>query len=124
LLALILKTMEKKEQLLICQHCGHRWNYKGSERYAGCPKCHYNVKNMFFEESPSMVQFNAGEKGVKIQDPSLATKHSPHGFIVDVYFRDGKAFCDYCQSSECKHVEYALSLPLVQKIFKKKGWKN
>jgi hypothetical protein len=118
--------MEKQEQKLTCHHCGYVWNYKSDKRYTICPRCRYNVKNIYFEEEEqktNLTNFNCGENGVKIQDPSLATKYSPHGFIVDVYFRDGKAFCDYCESSDCKHVKYALSLPLVQRIFRKKGWR-
>jgi hypothetical protein len=125
---LLMKRMEKTGKLFISQHCGHRWNYKGRKprRYVTCPECRYNVKNIYFEEEEqktNLDHFNIGENGVKIQDPSLATKYSPHGPIIDVYFRDGKAFCDYCESSDCKHVKYALSLPLVQRIFQKRRWK-
>jgi hypothetical protein len=114
----------KETRWVKCPRDGYTWETTGQLALIPCPSCGYKFKIEDNLVQPPMVQFNAGEKGVKIQDPSLATKYSPHGFIVDVYFKDGKAFCDYCQSSECKHVEYALSLPLVQKIFKKKGWKN
>jgi hypothetical protein len=70
-----------------------------------------------------MSHFNVDENGVKILDPSLATEHSPHGRIVDVYFKERKAWCEYDDSQNCKHVEFALSLPIVQEILKKKGWK-
>jgi hypothetical protein len=105
--------------------CLHKWNTASRKRYVSCPDCLYKVKNPYFniEEKNLLDHFNIGENGVKIQDPSLATKYSPHGPIIDVYFRDGKAFCDYCESSDCKHVKYALSLPLVQRILKKRGWK-
>ena len=70
-----------------------------------------------------MTHFNVDENGVKINDPSLATEYSPHGRIIDVYFKNEKAWCDYDNSSDCKHVEFALSLSIVQEILKKKGWK-
>ena len=105
--------------------CLHKWNTASRKRYVSCPDCLYKVKNPYFKiaDKNLLDHFNIGENGVKIQDPSLATKYSPHGPIIDVYFRDGKSFCDYCESSDCKHVKYALRLPLVQKIFQKRRWK-
>jgi len=117
------KAVEKKKQLLICQHCGHVWTYKGSKRYTACPSCHYNVKNLFFlEQQTNLVHFNLHEEGIRLLDPTLATKFSPHGRIIDVQFRDGKAYCQYDDSFDCRHVQFALNLPLVKRIFKKKGW--
>jgi hypothetical protein len=114
--------MEEKAKLVKCPRDGYTWETASTKEYVTCPQCQRKFKIVENLAQLPMLPFNQGPNGVKIQDPSLATKYSPHGFIVDVYFKDGKAFCDYCQSSECKHVEYALSLPLVQKIFKKKGW--
>lgn len=114
--------MEKK-QVLTCQHCAHVWTYKGNNPYALCPRCRYNVKNIYFQEDkPKFKHFNAGENGVKILDLSLASKTSPDGIIADIYFKDGKAFCEWDRSFDCKHVEFALSLPIVKRIFRKRGW--
>lgn len=117
--------MKKSSLTLTCQHCGHTWAYKGEKPYTNCPRCMYKVKNPHYRmEETNLVHFNIGEVGVKIQDPALATRYSPHGFIVDVYFKDGRAFCDYDKSENCKHVKFALSLPLVKRIFHKRGWKT
>lgn len=70
-----------------------------------------------------MEHFNLDENGVRILDKSLTTEHSPRGRIVDIYFKDKRAWCEHDESFDCKHVEYALSLPVVQEILKKKGWK-
>jgi hypothetical protein len=70
-----------------------------------------------------MEHFNLDEKGVEILDKSLATKYSPRGGIVDIYFKDKRVWCEYDDSFKCKHVLFALSLPVVQEILKKKGWK-
>jgi hypothetical protein len=84
----------------------------------------YKVKNPHAEqEKVLLAHFNINEEGVRILDPSLATKYSPNGRIVDIFFKDGKAYCDYDKTDKCQHVQYALSLPIVKKIFKKKGWK-
>jgi hypothetical protein len=70
-----------------------------------------------------MTHFNIDEKGTKILDRSLKSENSPNGMIVDVFFKRGKAWCEYDETDKCKHIEYALSLPIVMAIFKKKGWK-
>lgn len=73
-------------------------------------------------EVTPLEHFNLGEDGVKILDRSLANKRS-RGRIIDVFFKDGKVWCDHCESAGCGHVKFALGLPEVQKILRKKGWK-
>lgn len=72
----------------------------------------------------SMEHFNLDDKGVKILDKNIVSKNSPHGMIIEVYFKQGKAWCEYDESQECKHIQYALGLPVVQEILKNKGWKQ
>jgi hypothetical protein len=90
-----------------------------------CPSCYRkcNLKENLVDPSELMEHFNLDEHGVKILDKSLATSHSPTGMIADIFFKDKKAWCELCDSSDCKHIEYALSLGFVQEILKKKGWK-
>lgn len=71
---------------------------------------------------PPLEHFNLDENGIRILDHSLATSNSPKGRIIDVYFKPNKALCEYDNSTSCRHVKFALGLPKVQKIFKKKGW--
>jgi hypothetical protein len=71
---------------------------------------------------PTLEHFNLSENGVRILDRTLANKTS-RGRIIDVYFKPGKVWCDHCQSSSCQHVKFALNLPEVQGILRKKGWK-
>lgn len=80
------------------------------------------VMRVYEKELVPLEHFNLGEDGVKILDRSLGNKHS-RGKVVDVYFKPDKVMCDYCGSSDCKHVKFALSLPQVQSIIRKKGWK-
>jgi Arc/MetJ-type ribon-helix-helix transcriptional regulator len=72
-------------------------------------------------ELPSLEHFNIDEEGVRILDRTLASKTS-RGRIIDVYFKPDNVWCDYCQSSSCQHVKFALDLPAVQEILNKKGW--
>jgi len=65
---------------------------------------------------PKLEQFNMDENGVKILDREL-------GMITQIYFHPDKIFCEYCEVNNCKHVKKALSLPKVQEILQKKGWK-
>jgi Arc/MetJ-type ribon-helix-helix transcriptional regulator len=70
---------------------------------------------------PRLEHFNISENGVRILDRSLGNGVSK-GRIIDVYFRPENAWCEYCQSTDCEHVEFALSIPKVQKILIEKGW--
>ena len=70
---------------------------------------------------PPLEHFNVNEEGVRILDRTLASKTST-GRIIDVYFKPDNVWCDYCQSSSCRHIKFALDLPVVQEILDKKGW--
>jgi len=72
-------------------------------------------------ELPTLEHFNIDEHGVRILDRSLANTTS-NGRIIDVYFKPDKALCEYCGTSDCRHVEFALNIPKVQKILIEKGW--
>jgi len=72
-------------------------------------------------EQLSLEHFNLDEHGVRILDRSLANEHSK-GSIIDVYFKPENAWCEYCESTDCRHVKFALSLPEVRKILREKGW--
>jgi Arc/MetJ-type ribon-helix-helix transcriptional regulator len=78
------------------------------------------IPREILEQLP-LEHFNLSENGVRILDRSLANEHS-RGRIIDVYFKPDKVLCEYCQSNNCKHVEFALSLPEVRKILSEKGW--
>lgn len=69
-----------------------------------------------------LEHYNLSEKGIRILDKSLKTATSK-GRIIDVYFKPDRVGCDYCKSDNCRHVKFALSLPEVQEIIRKKGWK-
>jgi hypothetical protein len=71
---------------------------------------------------PMLEHFNLSENGVRILDRTLANKTS-RGRIIDVYFKPDKVSCDHCRSGNCQHVRFALNLPEVQDILRKKGWK-
>jgi hypothetical protein len=45
------------------------------------------------------------------------------GRIIDVYFKPDEVWCEYCEATNCQHVKFALSIPEVQEILNKKGWK-
>jgi hypothetical protein len=71
---------------------------------------------------PPLEHFNISEEGVRVLDRTLrngATK----GRIIDIYFKPEKILCEYCDSSSCRHIQFALSIPAVQKIIQQKGWK-
>ena len=70
---------------------------------------------------PPLEHFNVNEEGARILDRTLAVKTTT-GRIIDIYFKPGNVWCDYCQSSSCRHIEFALDLPAVQEILNKKGW--
>ena len=69
---------------------------------------------------PALEHFNICEEGVRVLDRTL---DKPRGRVIDVYFKPDKAWCEYCESTRCQHVKFALDLPEVQKILHEKGWK-
>jgi predicted DNA-binding protein len=73
------------------------------------------------EPLPQLEHFNLDEQGVRILDRTLKNG-STRGRIIDVYFKPDKVFCEYCGAEDCRHVQFALSLPKVQKILSEKGW--
>jgi len=79
------------------------------------------IPREILEQLP-LEHFNLSENGIRILDRSLANEHS-RGRIIDVYFKPDKVLCEYCESTRCQHVKFALDLPEVQKILHTKGWK-
>jgi Arc/MetJ-type ribon-helix-helix transcriptional regulator len=76
-------------------------------------------------ELPVLEHFNLNEQGVMILDRSI---DPPKGKLVEVYFKPMpddtlKIFCEYDETDKCRHVDFALDLPEVQEIIRKKGWK-
>jgi hypothetical protein len=71
---------------------------------------------------PPLEHFNIDEDGVRLLDRTLANGES-RGRIIDVDFKPDKVLCEYCDSTDCRHVKFALNIPKVQKILSKKGWK-
>ena len=59
---------------------------------------------------PALEHFNIDEQGVRILDRTLSSK-TTKGRIIDVYFKPDNVWCDYCQSSSCRHIKFALDLP-------------
>ena len=71
----------------------------------------------------SMLEhFNTDENGVKVVDRAFASKTSM-GKVIQVYLKPDLVWCSDCQTSSCRHTEFALELPVVQEILAKKGWK-
>jgi hypothetical protein len=71
---------------------------------------------------PPIEHFNIDEDGVRILDRTL-TDGTSRGRIIDVYFKPDEVYCEYCQATNCQHVKFALTIPEVQEILTKKGWK-
>jgi hypothetical protein len=71
---------------------------------------------------PMLEHFNLNGTGVRVLDRSLGNSRI-HGRIVDIYFRPNKVFCDFCQSENCNHTQFAPGLPEARAILKEKEWK-
>ena len=85
---------------------------------------HYK-ENLASPELPKLEHFNISENGVRILDRTLANGIS-RGRIIDVYFKPEGVWCDYCQTSSCRHIQFALTVPAIQEVILKKreeGWK-
>ena len=71
-------------------------------------------------QRPVLEHMNLNDNGVLIKDRSL---EPPQGRLIQVFFREGKAWCEYDETDKCRHVDFALDLPEVRKILQEKGWK-
>jgi len=73
-----------------------------------------------FTLTPRFSHFNLDEHGVKIGDKKLGLK------AIQIYFKPEGILCEYCGTSSCEHIKYALEQPDIQRIIRKKrleGWK-
>jgi len=66
---------------------------------------------------PQLRHFNLNPDGVLVLDPEIDR-------IIQVYFKPDHIKCGYCNLNNCKHIKFALSLPEVQKLLRKKGWET
>ncbi len=68
---------------------------------------------------PRFEHFNKGTNGVRITDRKLHR-------IADISFKPTGIFCELDQSDNCEHIDFALTIPEIQAIIRKKrkeGWK-
>jgi len=59
--------------------------------------------------TPALEHFNLDEDGVKIHDRTI------HEY-VNVAFKPNGIWCDYCETNDCRHIQFALSVPAIQKV--------
>ena len=70
-------------------------------------------------EQESISHVNMYYDHVKIMDRKLGKL----GRIVSVYFKkENNPWCDYCEESDCIHVQYAWEIADVRKVLKKYGF--
>jgi len=86
-----------------------------------------------FELIPRFFHFNVYEDHITIGDRKLG-QDDEHGRrqprLIDIYFKPVGKFneyvlwCEYCESDNCEHVKYALTIQQkYEKYIKAKGWK-
>lgn len=69
-------------------------------------------------ELPGLEHFNTYGDHATIRDHRL-------GLYIDLYPRsEGELWCEYCKSSSCDHVEFALTVPDIVKPLEKTGWRH
>jgi len=69
-----------------------------------------------FSTEPRFEHFNVYEDHVTVFDREKRR-------LVDVYFRDGRAYCEYDDAFDCDHIRFALSIPKVVEDLRKRGWR-
>ena len=70
-------------------------------------------------EMPRFEHFNKGPDGVRITDRQLHR-------IAEIRFKPDGIFCELDESDNCEHIEFALTVPEIKEIIRKKrkeGWK-
>lgn len=76
------------------------------------------VHREFEVASPMLEHHNLGGDGVKILDRSIP-------WVVDLSFKREGIKCHYCKSDSCRHIVFALTVPEVKEVIRKRrkdGW--
>jgi Arc/MetJ-type ribon-helix-helix transcriptional regulator len=71
------------------------------------------------KEETRFEHFNINSTGVRITDRQ-------QGMIAEIYFKPEGIFCDLDKSNNCEHIDFALTVPAIQEVIKKRikeGWK-
>jgi Arc/MetJ-type ribon-helix-helix transcriptional regulator len=79
---------------------------------------HYK-ESLASPELPKLEHFNISEHGVRILDRTLANGLS-RGRIIDVYFKPEGVWCEHCGTDNCRHIQFALTIPKIREIVWKK----
>jgi len=67
------------------------------------------------EKTNPFEHFNVYDDHVTIWDK---TKRR----LIDVYFQNGNIYCSQCESNQCEHIKFTLTIPKVIDSLHKKGW--
>ena len=67
------------------------------------------------ELRPRFEHFNVYEDHITIWDNKLWR-------LIDVYIRDRGLVCEYCESDDCEHTRFVLSIPKVVRALREHGW--
>jgi len=70
-----------------------------------------------YASQTELEHFNLNEEGVLVLDRTLNPDR-----VVQVFFKPEGPLCEHCESIKCRHLEFALDIPKVQDILRKKGW--
>lgn len=73
------------------------------------------IRRLIEETKPTLEHFNVYDDHVTIIDHKRRR-------LVNVYFRNGRIYCELCQETECPHTQYALNIPKIQEALREKGW--
>ena len=94
----------------------HGFRSRGEIAKEAIRKLIFNYKGRYAE--PTLEHYNLNEQGVRVLDRSINR-------IVDVFFKPEGIWCDDCEEGDCIHIQFALSVPKIQTVIRKKredGW--
>jgi hypothetical protein len=70
-------------------------------------------------QEPELEHYNLNNDGVRILDRTINR-------IADLFFKPDGIWCDYCEENQCRHIIFALTVPVIQGVIRKRrrdGWK-
>lgn len=75
------------------------------------------LKDFEDELKPRFKHFNCYDEHVTLWD-NLKKR------LIDIHFREFKPYiyCELCESSNCDHIKFVLTIPKVIETLKKRGW--
>ena len=120
------KTTRKPTVDILRHDTYKKLSYKAESQNTSLRKFVNDILEMYLEKEEFLSQYVPKIKKIAFEDGVLYLRDSEVGKTATIRYLDGYIQCDVCDSKECIHVLYAMTLPELGSLepIKSKGKKN